>query len=95
MNTCSANILLPRTVLIDVEMVRRSTATLKKPFEEIVQDALRHDNGTGSPLVIDEDVERKQMRVRVPVRLSLTQWHFCSDEEIESALKTYLARTIL
>ncbi len=95
MNTCNANILLPRTVLIDIEVVRRSTAVLNKPFEEIVQDALRHENGTGSRLVIDEDVERKGMRVRVPVRLSLSQWHFCSDEEIESAIKTYLARTTL
>ncbi len=95
MNTCNPNVLLPRIILIDVEVVRHSTAVLNKPFEEIVQDALRHENGTGTRLVIDEDVERKGMRVRVPVRLSLSQWHFCSDEEIESAIKTYLARTTL
>ena len=92
---CSVCDGFPETVLIDIEVVRRSTAVLNKPFEEIVQDALRHENGTGSRLVIDEDVERKGMRVRVPVRLSLSQWHFCSDEEIESAIKTYLARTTL
>jgi hypothetical protein len=95
MNTCSANILLPRTVLIDVEVVRRSTAILKRPFEEIVQEALRYENGTCSRPFIDEGAERQRMRVRVPVRLSLSHWHFCGDEEIESAVKAYLARNIL
>jgi hypothetical protein len=94
MNTCNANIHLPRTVLIDVEVVARSTAILKKPFAEIVQDALRYENGT-SDRFSGEDVKRKEVLVRVSVRLSLSQWHFCTDEQIESAVKTYLARTSL
>jgi hypothetical protein len=95
MNTCNANILLPRTVLIDVEVVTRSIAILKKPFAEIVQDALRHENGTSGQFSGEEDMERKKVLVRVSVRLSLSQWHFYTDEQLESAVKTYLARTSL
>lgn len=88
-NACIANNSLPRTVLIDVELVKRCSELLKKPFSEIVQDALRRDNGHHPVRPVDE--QRK--RVRIPIRLSVSQWHFCTDSEIEMAIESLLARS--
>src|SRR5437016_6332702 len=44
-NSCAATNSFPRTVLIDVDLVQRCSELLPKSFQEIVQEALRHDNG--------------------------------------------------
>jgi hypothetical protein len=86
-HSCTPNNSLPRTVLIDVELVKRSSEVLRKSFSEIVQDALRRNNGHHH--VRPGGEHRK--RVRIPIRLSLSQWHFCTDDEIEMAVEILLA----
>src|SRR5579862_3705758 len=65
-STCTPNSFLPRTVLIDVELVKRCSEVLGKPFAEIVQDALSRHNGHHRARSIYEP----RKRVRIPIRLT-------------------------
>lgn len=86
-STCSASELLPRTVVLSLDLVRRCSDVFKKPIGEIVQDALKVRQAAPA-----EEPRNSVMRVPVVVRLTLGQRYFLTDRDIESAL-WFLLRT--
>jgi hypothetical protein len=77
-----------RTVLIDVELIRRSVDTLKQPFEAIVQEALKQPITELATALVPE-VER----VPITLRMSLTQKYVFTDAHIENAVRRHLVNS--
>lgn len=77
---CSVSEFLPQTVVLSLDLVRRSSDVFKKPISEIIQDALK------AQPPVPEEQPSKGSRVPVVVRLTLAQRYFLTDRDIESAL---------
>lgn len=84
--TCEVGNLVPRTILVDRELLVSCTKQFGKAPEELVAIAL---NANGNYLGPTDDT-RSTNRVRVPVRLTRTQYYFLADEDIEHALRRLL-----
>jgi hypothetical protein len=79
--TCRASEFLPRTVLLNLDLVRRCSDVFRNPIGEIVQDALKVQR----PVAVEES-QQSVVRVPVVVRLTLAQRYFLTDRDIEAAL---------
>lgn len=84
--TCEVGNLVPRTILVDRELLFSCTKKYGKAPEELVAIALSANGSYAGPT----DNTRSTNRVRVPVRLTRTQYYFLADEDIEHALRRLL-----
>jgi hypothetical protein len=85
-HTCRTLRYSARTILIDVELIRRCDEILKQPFEVIVQEALKH------PVAQLGAAQRPAADRRpVTVRMTLTQKYVFTDALVEDAVRRLLA----
>jgi hypothetical protein len=85
---CGSSDHVARTLVIDVVLIQQCVEKLKKPFELVVQDALKTSDPGSAPCALPPAA-----RVPIPVRLTLTQNHFYSDGDIERAVRRLLSES--
>lgn len=86
---CHIALYSARTVLIDIELIRKCDEILKQPFEVIVHEALKQP-------VAELGTARLPAGNRVPitVRMTLTQKYIFTDAHVENAVRRLLATGI-
>jgi hypothetical protein len=83
--TCTPLNRVARIVLINVGLLMQCAEKFRRPLPAIVQEALQHQNAPSARAEPSEGNRRP-----VTVLLTLSQYHFLSDADIEAALKAYV-----
>jgi hypothetical protein len=88
--TCSAGNLIPRTVLVDILLIRAITNKFGKTIPEILPSALQSASQVARSSFTPGPAHKNSNRRRVVVPLTRSQYHFLTDSDIESALDEFL-----
>jgi hypothetical protein len=90
--TCPTGSLIPRTVLLDVHLIRRITDKFGMPIPKILPSALQEYDQTIPRISAPGAARADSNRRRVVVLLTRSEYHFLIDTDIESALEEFLER---
>jgi hypothetical protein len=88
--TCPTGSVIPRTVLLDIHLIRGITTKFGKTIPEILPSALQTHEQISDRSLTPGSAHAHSNRRRIVVLLTRTQYHFLTDTDIESVLDEFL-----